>query len=288
VAKRVVGFHDEMTIAESRLGVFAKAKVSGSRLLLIPVPVDHQFHQGDLEIEATLRYMINARNAALEIIDKTLPATIGNLYVDQVVFCFENVLGRIEESVAQELGFDGDHRLNNMLLSPTHPLAGVRERISWADILGTDPIKLANAGLTVGELFEEEKDFCSKLWPRDQAGRWSKVLLMLESLQLSKLFAAFDSRAKAGGWRVNHLDEYSVRFVHEIEYLHPDNPCHIRIQLSRSSPAAGIVVIAGEFDEESHASKFYSRLNSPADFETLFETLAPTPTKRHRRAKRRR
>lgn len=277
---RISGMDGGLSLSESKYGTFGAVETSWSNLILVPVPVDHRTAFLYEETEATLYYMAGAADAALEKVHLTTSVPRDGLYVDQIIFVFEDILGGVRDFVTHDLGFEREGHFDTSSRSwSSNPLAQVHARMMWRDALDEGVIELPECALTVEEALEAEAAFCSKVWPEDVAGRWAKVRSMVEALGYTEPFLQIDAALRDIGWRINHKGESYQLFKHEIEYVPPeadpdeyDTP-RVRLLLSKSSKDDGAAMAAGRFSETSFLKDVFYRASDKDTLKRLVGKL---------------
>ncbi|MCO5158488.1 MAG: hypothetical protein M9945_17345 [Aquamicrobium sp.] len=257
----------ELSIAETKYGMFGSVDAGPSRLVLIPVPIEHRISLDEDDAKSTLDYMFEAAEAALENCGSRSPTRPDVLHLNRIVFVFEDVLGRVKDFIARGLDFEPEGHFDTTARSwSSNPLSQIRARIMWVDVFDEGRIELPECAMTIDEAFEAEADFCSEIWPEDNIGRWAKVRAIIEALGHTQRFMEINAALKGIGWRINHRGEHYQRFKHEIEYVPPerdpdDDTPRVRLLFSKSDPTSGIGMAMGRFSDASLLKDVFIRIS---------------------------
>lgn len=286
VARRINGVIGEVELYESRYGTFGIVNSEVGNVILVPVTVDHKEPDLD-EIEHTIDYMSRVAQAALNHLQPMAKTRHEDPCFDPILFVFDDAIGHLYGVVTDYLGFrsDGLYGFYDHW-SYGNPLRSIRGRMMWVDSLDDKTIILPDCSLSLKEALEVEEDYCAKIWPEGDAGRWSKIRQMIDGLGLDSRYAQIHEALKGIGWRINHTNMDYETFTHEIEYVPPDRDPHdeitprARILFSQSSKENGLCVVAGIFQDNTLFKGISIRIGDAqeiADFSVkLRDMTAPT------------
>lgn len=276
VVQRINGVKGKLWLGETEFGTFGIVEAEASKIFLIPVPANHRIYPDNDEIESLQQYMAVAADAAIEMSMSVHPTPTNGLFVNLIIYVFDDVIGHISDNMESELGFENGI-FSSLWMS--NPLEELRARLIWVDTFDDTIIQLPDCSLTLEEAFEDEAEFCATVWPEGIEGRRLKIQNMIGALGFTKLFEIVTYELKRLGWLMNFTNEHYGKFTHEIEYLQPDKDPHdddavkIRFLLSRSDNENGLAMAIGHLSDCTRLKDVLFTVRGSEDLEALVVKL---------------
>lgn len=243
VATRIKGKFGDVVLGETNYGSFGVIKNDTSTIFILPVPINHFNHIDYDDRDYLRRYMIEAANSAINKYNSKISSHFNSMFVETIIFLVDDVVGYFSDSLADGFGFYDDNVNDGSCYDYDFKINKVR--MKWVDTLEDNPIELPDSSIRLEEVFNDEADYCTNLWPGDASGRWVKVQLMIKKMGYSEIFQEITFTLKKLGWRMSFGNKYYDGFTHEIEYLQPDkstdddDAIKVRFLFSRSNSDLG-------------------------------------------------
>lgn len=272
VVQRINGVDGKLLRSETEFGAFGIVEAEASKIILIPVPVNHRIYPDNDEIESLQQYMAVAADVAIDMSLSVHPTPTNDLYVNRIIYVFDDVIGHISDNIESDLGFENGI-FSSLWMS--NPLEELRARLIWVDTFDVTIIQLPDCALTLEEAFADEAEFCATVWPEGTDGRRLKIQNMIGALGFTKLFEIVTSELKRLGWLMNFTNEHYGKFTHEIEYLQPDKDPHdddavkIRFLFSRSDNENGLAMAIGQLSDQTYLKDVLYKVAGVDDIETF-------------------
>jgi hypothetical protein len=256
-----------------KFGGFAVGSIGGSRVVVIPVIVDHTKSQGFDEFRTfdyALVEALSAGEAIAQAVEQKVSGGVYSLFRPHIIFGLYDPLGYVREWLHYDLRLKGDGLVDPTEIDLHHVSRAASYRVC---LLGeTDPIFLNASPTTVRHALEFDSDYCQ---PRNIKGRWRQIEDMFSQLGLLPLFEYLHKVLKEKDWNVVQ-DTYELSHHYEVRYL-PRDESGPAISLIKglSSLGTGLCVVH-YCSEENSLSECLHQLKTEQDVVTLIERLAPT------------
>ncbi|MPR64856.1 hypothetical protein D7027_24255 [Ochrobactrum intermedium] len=128
VVQRINGVDGKLLLSETEFGAFGIVEAEASKIILIPVPVNHRIYPDNDEIESLQQYMAVAADAAIDMSLSVHPTPTNDLYVNRIIYVFDDVIGHISDNIESDLGFENGI-FSSLWMS--NPLEELRARLIW-------------------------------------------------------------------------------------------------------------------------------------------------------------